>query len=306
MISDCQKLVLLSQLHNIHDMRKLLFRLGAIVAIASQMACADSSEQSFRGPIVMGDSSTIVTETNPEFLSSNIEDFKPIVEQPEQPDTIASPNVATLADTTATAVVTETNPVQKEEPKTAPAPQVGLEVPFADAPIFISGIQAKVGNVNWAKAKSASYTIQEGELQGQTMRIDWQKVNKVAQRLQTAVVLRLPSGRTIKVPGFSAYGSWHNLTAKNKQYNLTGMADRQLRYEGSFSPAALRKAVQKWARNHRMSKKEEEKLLKSIRNVDRAGDAPTSVALQSVVWKISGTNKKGQAIERELRLDHNL
>jgi hypothetical protein len=96
------------------------------------------------------------------------------------------------------------------------------------------------------------------------------------------------------------------LQAKNGQFNIKGLGKKELRYDKKFTANALKNAVQKLARSTKMSKKEEQKLLTAIRTVRSANQAPCSIALQSVVWKISGKDAKGKSLDKEVRIDINL
>lgn len=262
-------------------------------------ACNTRSAPKTRGPIVFGDSSLIVTEYNSQYLSNNVPDFVPQAAKPVA-DTLATA-APQRTDTPKTVKVPEQQPVVAETARTGN----GLQAPFKSLAISIEGIDAKPArNVNWDRATGASFTWNKGELNNKPISVSGATANKVTQRYQTVITLQLPSGKAVKLPGFPVYtAAWQTLKRSNNQFITAGLAEKQLRYESRFSPAALRNAVQKLARSNRMSRKEEEQLLRSVKNVRSAGQAPLDIALQSVVWKVSATDTKGKDLEREVRVD---
>ncbi|MBL7713357.1 MAG: hypothetical protein JNL13_12860, partial [Chitinophagaceae bacterium] len=264
-------------------------------------ACNTASAPKNRGPIVFGDSSLIVTEQDSQYLSNHVPDFVPQTAAPAA-DTVKAAAQAQV-DTPKTAKVPEQQPVVAERVKTGN----GLQAPFKALDVFIAGIDAKPArNVNWDRATGASFTWNKGELNNKPINVSGATANKVTQRYQTIVTLQLPSGKSVKLPGFPVYtATWQTLKRSNNQFVTAGLADKQLRYESRFSPAALRNAVQKLARSNRMSRKEEEQLLRSVKNVRSADQAPLDIALQSVVWRVNATDAKGKDLEREVRVDIN-
>lgn len=276
----------------------LIFSLSVLA-----ISCTSSTAPKNRGAIVFGDSATIVTEKDPQFLSNNVDDILPQRTQPvadtlkHEPAALAKPDTQIVKVETPKAPVAE--PVKLVNGK-------GLEAPFKSLNIFIANVPAKPGkNVNWETAKSASLTIEDVDLNNKSITVTGAVVEKVMQRTQTVVMLKSADGKLYKLALPSSSGNWQSLKGNNGKYPLAGAGNNQLKYTNNFSENDMRKAVQKLARINRMNKKEEEQLLKSVRNVRTANQAPLSVALQSVVWKISAKDPKGKSMERELRVDIN-
>jgi hypothetical protein len=268
-----------------------------IIAVLSVLQACQSSESTHRrGAIVLGDPTTIVTETNPAYLSDNVADFELPKEQVqvEKPTVVEEP-VATEAPAVA-------------EPKAEVAAEVphtkgGLDVPFVGMPISMSNMQARTGRqVDWHKARGASYTTSESDFNGKMLSIKSAHIIKVMQRYQTVLLVQTNKGKSYKLNLPTSTSDWQTLKGSNGNYAVSGLAKNQLKYGQSISPAALKKAIQKLARVQRLNHKEEEQLMRSIRNVHQA---PCVVALQSVVWKISAKDASGKPLERELRIDVN-
>jgi hypothetical protein len=282
-------------------MKSTLYSVLSLSFLVLMNSCGSGSAPTNRGAIVFGDSSTIVTETDPRYLSNNVEDIvavrhEVIVDTPLASESLKKDSVEVVVPPAA----------RKEELKDLDRKK-GLNAPFKGLSVFIANVEAREGkSVNWDKAKGASFTLQQGELNGKTLVIEGAGISKVMQRSQTVVVLKTENGKLLKLSFPSSNSEWQTLRGSNGKYTISGIGKGQLKYNGKFSPNALRNATQKLARNNRMSRKEEQKLLNTIRNVRNPNQPPCSIALQSVVWKISGKDASGKSIERELRIDINL
>ena len=274
--------------------------LGFLILLNS---CGSGSAPKNRGAIVFGDSSSIVTETDPRYLSNNVEDIVAV----QQEVIVDSPlNAEPLKKDSTKTVTTPVSSVRKEELKDQDRKD-GLNAPFKDMRVFIANVEAREGkSINWNNVKGASFTLLQGELNGKTLVIDGTDISKVMQRSQTVVVLKTENGKSFKLSLPSSNSEWQTLKGSNGKYTISGVGKGQLKYKGKFSPNALRNATQKLARNNRIGKRDEQKLLNTIRNVRNPNQSPCSIALQSVVWKISGKDAAGKSIERELRIDINL
>lgn len=272
--------------------------LGFLVLLNS---CGSGSAPKNRGPIVFGDSATIVTETDPRYLSNNVEDIvavqhEVIADTPKASESLKKDSVEVVVP-----------PVARKEELKDLDKKNGLSAPFKGLSVFIANVEAREGkSVNWDKAKGASFTLQQGELNGKTLVIEGAGISKVMQRSQTVVMLKAENGKLFKLSLPSSNSEWKALRGSSGKYTISGIGKGQLKYNGKFSPNALKNATQKLARNNRISKKDEQKLLNTIRNVRNPNQSPCSIALQSVVWKISGKDASGKSIERELRIDINL
>ena len=97
-------------------------------------SCADSGNEE-RPPIVLGDSSTIVTETDSAYMSDFVSDIQ-LQQIPE--DTVSS---TAASDTARDSATSATEP---DNSKQTPAPnEKGLSIPFGEVTLFIPGIEVK-------------------------------------------------------------------------------------------------------------------------------------------------------------------
>lgn len=284
-------------------MRKLFSFISSSAFLLLVFGCGQTATHKNRGEIVFGDSASIVTENDPRYLSNNVTDFvpqKPIVaEQAAAETTVAIDTPKPAAEKPLAEPITNTSP--------SPVKGNGLQAPFEHLNITINDVKGRTPkNIDWNKAKGASFTLEQGELSGKSLTISGANVLKVQQRYQTVVLLKAGDGKAFKLSALPVSTSeWKPLKGNKGKYLISGIGGSDLRYDERFSPNALRNAAQRLARANRMSKREEEKMIKSLRTVRNARQAPLSIALQSVVWKITATEPSGKTIERELRIDIN-
>jgi len=285
-------------------MKSLSYSVCLFALLFVQASCGNDSKPQNRGAIVFGDSSTIVTESDVRLLRNNVTD---IVPQNQSTETDTAQALPAKPVDTAKAIVAETTAPQAPDVSTTEAIE-GLQAPFSSFKLYIKGIKARAGKkVDWQSASGASFILEEGNLASKVIAVEKGTITKVTQRVQTVVMLKTTYGKMFKLTGLpSDQSAWMALQAKNGQFNIKGLGKKELRYDKKFTANALKNAVQKLARSTKMSKKEEQKLLTAIRTVRSANQAPCSIALQSVVWKISGKDAKGKSLDKEVRIDINL
>lgn len=284
---------------------RCIYIIFSVLAIAVFSGCADNDTQKSRGAIRFGDSSLIVTETDERYLSDNIADFVP-----------QKPEAQPIADTFATRKPVEPKDTIRQQPSPAEKPEIlekqqsvatgkGQELPFKAFTVFIEGIQASSKRaVDWNTTRGVSLSLEQGELNNKKVLIKSPSVTKVMQRYQTVVLLKT-GGKEHKLalPPYTA--EWQTVKTGNGQFVISNLGKNQLKYDNRFTPALLNSAVQKLARSSRMSRKETDQLLRSVRGVRSPSQAPLMVALQSATWKITAKDGSGKVSEKEIRIDLN-
>lgn len=262
-------------------------------------ACDSKQQAHKRGTIVMGDSSTIVTETEPQYLQDNVQDFVLV------PNTDTNTPKATIpADTVASRTDSSINRQPAKEDAGSTNAQ-GIRAPFEGLDISLSGVTGKLGaNVDWHKSRGAAYTLTSGNLDNTTLNIKGPKQVSVEQRTETMLMIDDGSGKEVlsTMPGIMS--DWKTLKADGKNnYNIRDLGNKDLVYEEKINTSKLQKAVQRYVRQHGMSKKEQQELLRKIKTAKSYKQSPLSVVVSTVIWRITYTNNKGQDITRELRID---
>jgi hypothetical protein len=266
--------------------RTLLF-LTCIVAVS---ACNSDRTSKSRGPIVLGDSSTIVTETDEQLLQDQVPDLKPAIEQES-------------AVSTPTADTASTVQAAPAAPAAAVPPGNGLTVAFKEVSLFIPNITTRNYNRGDLKnARGASYEITGGNVVGNTIRATSGSIQKVTQRYETILVLK-DGGNVLPLESLGKYASgWEPLTGNNGVFAFRGLEAARLEYK-QISPSTLRNAVQQAARRQRLNRQDTQDWLDAVRNVRSANQAPAATVLRSVSWRVEGKDATGKNFNKEVRID---
>lgn len=251
--------------------------------ISGLVACEGDSAPARRGAIVFGDSSMIVTETDPKYLNDNVADFQPKAVPIAKDSSLPVP---------APAAVPAATPDTKAE---VPAPAEAVSKTIR---IEIPGIAGS--DVDWNKRHGVSVTAEESALKGKSLRILGLSELKVQQRVQSVVMIKLRRGGLVKLALPGDYSNWESVNGRNGVYAI--QEERPV-YSNRINANALRNAVQRVAKANRLSRRETEELLRSVRNVHTATQRPLEPAVQSYVWRIDGKGADGKTVHREIRVD---
>lgn len=276
--------------------RKLL---PALLGILVLQSCGEDNPNKGK-PIVLGDSSTIVTETDPTYLQDFVADIKT---QPQ-----AQPVEQAQADTAAKQQAPKQEEPAKETQQTAEQPKQeaptgkGLTMAFKEVTVFIPNISVRTyKQQDLTKANGASYELSSGNINGNQIKTSKGNVTRVSQRYQTIVVAKNELG-TLVLESLSKLSDWQALKGGSNSYNISGLDARNLDYIKA-SPASIKNAVSRAARNKRMSRNTEQKWVNSVKNVRSANQKPLSVVLRSVMWKVEGKDEKGKPFQKQIRMD---
>jgi len=262
-------------------------------------ACNDMSSNN-HGPIVLGDSSSIVTEKDPQRLQDLVTDLKPDIPTAEEKDSSEAKQQEVVA-----AVVDTTKKTKVINPPLPPASVKlsgnGLLAEFKDVSVLISNVNAKqAGNTNLQRANGAVYTLVSGNINGSQIKLTG-NITKVSQRYQTVVLYKNSLG-TLQLDAFNTTTDWEPLKGGNNQYRITGLDASSLDFPDA-NPNAIRNAITKSARRRRISHRTLEEMLNSVHRVRSLNQKPLTVVLRSVMWKIDGKDAQGRSFSKQIRVD---
>lgn len=271
-----------------------------IIFIATLLsACGGSSDPTGQAPpIEMGDPSTIVTETDTQYLVDVVNDLNMVSSRPV---TIASTEVdsqvAAPADS-AQQVVASAVPATTSEPVAG----AGLKVPFPQVKFFIPGISTKTyKEPNLETDYGASYELTEGSLVGNKITIQGVEINDVYMRYQTIIVARNKIG-TLPLESLRKLTDWKKIKGSNGVYQIEGLEANKL--QGiKVSNKAIRNAVSRDARRRNWSRNGIQQWLNSVRKTKNTSQKPMHIELRSVMWKVTGKDANGRPFTRQLRID---
>ncbi len=277
--------------------RALNIRFAVPCALLLLASCTNTSNKN-HGPIVLNDSATIVTETDPDKLVDQVPDLRPASDEEQTATTGEQPK-----DTAQTAPAETPKPAENEPAAATPAPGNGLSIPFKEVTVFIPNIITKsFGNKNLQNAHSVTYELQHGELAGNNLRILSGTVQKITQRYQTIVALK-DGNDVLPLESLGTYSSeWETLRGNGSSFQLSGLDEGQLKASNA-APAAIRNAVQQAGRRMRMNRNELADWQDFARKVRSTDQPPAMVMLRSVSWRIEGKDAKGKSFNKEVRMD---
>lgn len=249
-------------------------------------ACNNEVQQ-HEGPIVLGDSSTIVTETDPKYMEDMVADLTP---KPLIP--VAAPE-ATSVQTQDTAVTSTT-----ATPAITPTNSKGMTLAFKEVTLFIPGIETySYKQQDLSKTNSATYELRGGKLAGNEIEVTKGNVTKVSQRYQTQLALQ-SGGKTLLLSSLGNYLSgWEQISSNGSKIPLKGLDQKSIDYR-KVSAAQVRSAVQKTARSQRLSKAETANWEKVALTYKSNNQSPAQVVLTAVMWRV-----EGKGFWKEIRMD---
>lgn len=253
----------------------------ALLAILLLASCDDVRRRNSRGPIALGDPSTIVNETDTLYLQDMVPD--PAFDEP------AAPSASRVTATTS--VPRDTTP--SANISTLPA---GLTADFGNVQIILPGATARDAGRSLRGAKSAAYSLAGTSLGSKIIAVRGGTVKRIQQRTGYSAAVDIAGKPVLLSDLGTQYTGWQTLQGKGGQYTLAPAAPPAFK----ASPAALRTAVQKAARAKRLDRKAEQKLLTSARSMTTA---PLSVVPRVYTWKIEGSGADGKAFTKEVRVD---
>ncbi len=250
-------------------------------------SCDENRNAANHQPIVMGDSSFIVTETDPAYLTDYVMD-------------IQNKRVAEMNEP-APAVPSKPVPV-KDSVVSTPDQGKGLSIPFKEVTVFIPNISVRTyGNQNPEKSNGATYEITEGKLAGNTLQIREGKPTSVSQRYGTSVFVTNGKEK-LQLEGLDNLTDWKKISGSNNSYPIKGLEESRMEVK-KVSPAQIRNAVSRAARNKKLSRAAIQEWERTVRNVKSLDQKPVSSFLKSVMWKIDGKDAQGKSYSKQVRID---
>jgi hypothetical protein len=272
-------------------MHHTFYKIVSVIAVTGLLASCEE-RGSGNGPIVMGDSVTIVTETDSNYLQDMVMDYQPAATPEQEAPKEETKPVDTPATTSQVAEPAKPQEQLKEEAKPV-AKGNGLTIDLKELDLFIPNVAAKGSN--------GVYQLTKGELDGKQLKVTDGTVQKVSQRYQTVVVAENNLG-TLVLDKLSTTTGWQAVKGTGNTYTISGLDDRRLAAPKATN-ASIRDAVTRAARSKRLSKAQTQKWLNSTKSIRAANQKPLSVELRSVMWKIDGKDAKGKPFSKQVRVD---
>ena len=264
----------------------MTLRLSAALAatVLALAACGNRSSKQTHGPILLGDSATIVTEQDSARLLDGMADLKPTSGNEDESNAMPTRDTARIPAAT---------------PTTAPA--AGLTAAFKEVSLTLTGLTAREKPKAYGTARGASFTLAGGNLAGSTLQASGGTISKVTQRYSTVIAVQDGADK-LMLDNLSNTGNWQTLQGPGGAYSLAGLDAPKLEYRNA-KPAEIRSAVQQAARKQKLSRQDTQEWLDAVKGINAANQSPCVVVLKSVTWRVEGKDAAGKSFSKELRID---
>lgn len=262
-------------------MRNLFF-ISTLSASLLLLSCSEKDTKN-HGPIVLGDSATIVTETEDKYLQDMVPDLRMVA--PPAPSRTDTPKYEAPQPTAATPT----------------AAQAGFTIDFGDMVFQLASINPQQDGKGFAGKSSAALSAPAANFQPSTLSLREGSLTRVQQRIQTGVIMKESNPVLILSDLGTVSSNWETLKTNGNSVDIQALANPA--FDKKLTNAAIKNAVQKAARGARLSTKEQQELVNKVSKVNAANEAPLAIVLKNVVWRVEGKDAKGKPFSREIRID---
>lgn len=270
---------------------------SSIFLMISLVSCQDVNTKQF-DPIILGDSSLIVTETNPTYLKNDVEDI-----DPKHTNVEIAEVKPIIKDTAAQINTTVSKPIDSINTKQVPKNNVKdfiLEIGNNTTIVFENLKTKSYRNQQPDKLNSLTYQRTSGSLENVNVKVTGGKITSVKQKYTSHVVANFKDASFV-VTSLGDYNSGYQ-TIKNNGNNFVAFNLSKPNFK-SVSKKNLQNALGKDAKNKKYNKQLLNKLNKEIKNVQSVNQAPLKVVLKYAVWQINGVDANGKSFSKEIRID---
>lgn len=274
-----------------------------IAALA--LSCNEEKSNKDFKPIVFGDSSLIVTETDEQYLSNNVTDieqrFIPKEETPSVDNAAAAippTGQQKVTDATNTVTTETSNPLPQQDEK-------GFTLKITpEASIVFTNIDAKeLKTQNAIKENSLSYLQTEGDiLQTKLVLVGASEVS-IQQRYQSKVIVKQNNAQIVLSSLGKHLSDWKTVKVnQNKTETLNKTEINNPQYP-KLNNAKIKVALDKALRSKKAKQAEKNKWHNVIKKVKSTKEAPCYIKVDNVQWIIKGKDKAGIPFQKNIRID---
>ncbi len=251
-------------------------------------SCKDQSKEN--RPIVLGDTSMIVTETDERFLKNNTEDISPtnkkssegkITSMMMQMDSVKS--------------------VKKLEEEKGSAPLSGFTIHFAECDVVFDNLTAHAiqNNQDERTSNSVSYVVDAGNLDEMNLQVSGLDEANVEQRIFTRLRVEALSDNFVLNDLGKFISPWSALAGKDFKY--VSLSNNSLQFF-TVENTKIRNAVDRELRKKKKTRQEIQEWMNVIKKTNSYSDEPCKIQVVSAQWRIIG-KKNGKRIQKLIQFD---
>jgi hypothetical protein len=270
--------------------RYILYIISGTTLLVS--SCGNTPGTQNKEPIKLGDSSTIVTEKDSQYLKDDVMDLVP--------------SQRLNIDTTVPTPKKEKEVAVRDTVTTSREQTVsGHTINFGDSKIVMAGLQAKdARRQNAEKEDGLTYSLRSGNIASSKLYIYGVKNATIKQRYQSRLMLKSNLG-SVDLRDLGLYTSgWNTIPASQSgttaTINLSGL--NNISY-AQVNNNKIKNAADRELRKRRTNSRTIQNWMKEIKRVRGANDEPCDIILDNVQWQISGTDAKGKPFHKTIRVD---
>ncbi|MBL7765700.1 MAG: hypothetical protein JNJ58_06390 [Chitinophagaceae bacterium] len=252
-------------------------------------ACQDNVSVR-KKPIILGDTNSIVTESDSVYLRNFTDDISPVNKKSSESDI-----------TKMMVQVDSAKSSKKLEENTQPKQISGFTINFEECSVTFDGLSAHAiqNTQDERHLNSVSYVKDIGDFMEMQLEVTGLSEVRLEQRLFTRLVVRLEN-ETITLLDLGKYITpWYNLAGKNNRFISVG--SNSIQYE-QVDKNKIRNALDKELRKKKKSVTEMNNWLNAIKNVSNYTDAPCELKVVSGQWRIWG-KKDGRTVRKLIQFD---
>lgn len=239
-------------------------------------------------PIVLGDTRTIVTETDTNKLLNYTEDIS-LRKQDESQIAKMMVQVDSLKTT------------QKLEKTLNEGPIVGFKIDFGDCQVVFDKLEAKeLKPQDPTTSRSVSYLVTKGELSEIKIKVDGLNSISVSERIFTKLKVDNGSETLLLNALGRKISDWFNLAGKDNMYISAGPNSFQF---NDLTNAKIKEAVTKELTTKNKKENETQAWMEAIKNTRNYTDAPCKIYVSSAQFRLKGTTKEGSNVSKLIQFD---
>lgn len=259
-----------------------------VVACLSLFSCQEKKQGG--NPIIMGDSTTIVTEDDTHYLRNVTEDISPTNKKSTEGKI-----------TSMMMQVDSAKSAQKLEEENSPAPLSGFTINFSECEVVFDGLSAHAiqNNQDERKANSVSYLRDGGSLNEISLQVKGLTDVKVEQRIFTRLSVEDGADEFVLNDLGKFISPWSSLAGKDIKFISLGANSLQF---FNVDHNKIQNALDRELRKKRKSRQEIEQWMQLIKRTNSYSDAPCKINMVSGQWRITG-RIDGKRVQKLIQFD---
>lgn len=241
----------------------------------------------------MGDSATIVTETDSQYLRSAFADYE--TTSPAEP---AAPLAqAPKIDSPAANVPKTDTPVSVAKKPSGP----GLLADFGDVQVFIENLRVRNEDANAKGVRSVAYSSDGSAFRPKNLVVNNGNATNASLKQKTDFEVMLNTGKEIlALPSLGRQSTgWQAISGKGTTFALTEPQAPDFK----VTNASIKNAAQQAARKARLSSRDQTALLNRLSRVKTVDGDLLQTKAVATIWQVTAKDAKGKTVTKEIRVD---